>query len=138
MPLTRSRFSSSVTTSRVCPDDTQRRSAVSTSSLVSTVITAGAGVITWRACCSCRWKTPVSIPASFGSSLPPVSDSWISTRSSSGVSPSSSWPEVRTPSTRRIPFEAAFSKAMNGWKIRVKSSSGRAHQRATGSAFWIA
>ena len=76
---------------------------------VSTVITAGAGVITWRACCSCRWKTPVSIPASFGSSLPPVSDSWISTRSSSGVSPSSSWPEVRTPSRRRIPFDAAFS-----------------------------
>ena len=72
MPLTRSRFSSSVTTSRVWPEDTQRRSAVSTSSEVSTVITAGAGVITWRACCSCRWKTPVSIPASLASSLPPV------------------------------------------------------------------
>ena len=102
MPLTRSRFSSSVTTRRVWPLETQRRSAVSTSSEVSTVITAGAGVITWRACCSCRWKTPVSIPASPASSLPPVTDSWISTRSSSGDSPSSSWPEVRTPSSRRI------------------------------------
>ena len=61
MPLTRSWFSSSVTTSRVWPDETQRRSAVSTFSDRSTVTIAGAGVITWRACCSCRWKTPVSM-----------------------------------------------------------------------------
>ena len=37
-----------------------------------------------------------------------------------------------------MPFEAAFSAAMNGWNVFVKSSSGRATQRATGSAFWIA
>ena len=111
MPFTRSRLSSSVTTSRVWPEETQRRSAVSTSSDVSTVTTAGAGVITWRACCSCRWKTPVSMPASPGSSLPPVSDSWISTRSSSGDSPSSSWPDVRTPISRRIALEARVEDA---------------------------
>ena len=72
VPLTRSWFSSSVTSRRVWPEEMQRRSAVSTSSEMSTVTTAGIGVITWRASCSCRWKTPVSIPASPGSSLPPV------------------------------------------------------------------
>ena len=72
MPRTRSWFSSSVTTSRVWPEEMQRRSAVSTSSETSTVTTAGIGVITWRASCSCRWKTPASIPASPGSSWPPV------------------------------------------------------------------
>ena len=62
MPLTRSWFSSSVTSRRVWPEEMQRRSAVSTSSEMSTVTTAGIGVITWRASCSCRWKTPVQHP----------------------------------------------------------------------------
>ena len=91
----------------------QRRSAVSTFSDTSTVTTAGAGVMTWRACCSCRWKTPVSIPASPGSSLPPVIDCWISILISSGVSPSSKL-SVRIPSSRRMPLEVALSSAMNG------------------------
>ena len=138
MPLTRSWFSSSVTTSRVWPEETQRRSAVSTFSDRSTVTIAGAGVMIWRASCSCRWKTPVSMPASPGSSLPPVSDCWISTLSSSGVSPSSRLPAVRTPITRRIALETALSSAMNGWKMRVKRWSGRATSRAAYSAFWIA
>ena len=137
MPFTRSWFSSSVTTSRVWPEETQRRSAVSTSSERSTVTIAGAGVITWRASCSCRWKTPVSIPASPGSSLPPVSDCWIRTLSSSGVSPSSRLPLVRTPITRRIAFDVPLSSTMNGWKTRVNRWSGRATNRATLSDFWI-
>ena len=137
IPLTRSWLSSSVTTSRVWPEETQRRSAVSTSSDRSTVTIAGAGVMIWRASCSCRWKTPVSIPASPASSLPPVSDCWISTLSSSGVSPSSSAPAVLTPISRRIAFDAQFSSAMNGWKTRVKMSSGRATKRATRSERWI-
>ena len=99
--------------------------------------TAGAGVITWRACCSCRWKTPVSIPASPGSSLPPVIDCWISILISSGVSPSSKL-SVRIPSSRRIPFDAALSSAMKGRKTRVNTISGRATSRAIGSDFWIA
>ena len=113
MPLTRSSLWSSVTTMRVCPDEMQRRSAVSTSSETSTVITAGAGVMTWRASCSWRWKTPVSIPASPGSSLPPVIDWWMSIRISSGVSPSSKL-SVRMPSSRRMPLEVALRIAMNG------------------------
>ena len=138
MPLTRSWFSSSVTTSRVWPELTQRRSAVSTFSDRSTVTTAGAGVMTWRACCSCRWKTPVSIPASPGSSLPPVSDWAISTLSSSGEPPSSNSPVLEMPISRRIPFETALSRWMNGLKARVNSCSGRAIRRATGSALLIA
>ena len=67
MPRTRSGFSSSVTSRRVCPVSTQRRSAVSTSSPTSTVTTAGMGVITCRASCSCSSKTPESMPASPGS-----------------------------------------------------------------------
>ena len=138
MPFTRSWFSSSVTTRRVWPDDTQRRSAVSTFSERSTVTTAGAGVITWRASCSWRWKTPESIPASPGSSWPPVSDCAISTLSSSGDSPSSNSPAVRIPRSRRIPLEVVLSTAMNGLKTLANTSSGVAIQRETGSAFWIA
>ena len=104
MPFTRSGLSSSVTTTRVWPEAMQRRSAVSTFSETSTVMTAGAGVMTWRACCSCRWKTPVSIPASPGSSLPPVIDWWMSMRISSGVSPSSKL-------SVRIPSDAAGSRS---------------------------
>ena len=137
-PLTRSEFSSSVTTNRVCPEEMQRRIAVSTSSDRSTVTTAGAGVMIWRACCSCRWKTPVSMPASPGSSLPPVADCWISTRSSSADSASSSWPVVRTPSSLRTPLDAALRIEMNGEKIRVNTASGAAVTRAIVSAFWMA
>ena len=110
MPRTRSWFSSSVTSRRVWPEEMQRRSAVSTSSETSTVTTAGIGVITWRASCSCRWKTPESIPASPGSSLPPVRACAISARSSSGVAPSSAiCVGVDAEAARRIQFDASLS-----------------------------
>ena len=70
IPRMRSVFWFSVTSRRVWPESMQRRSAASTVSETSTVTTAGIGVITWRASCSCRWKTPESITASPGSSLP--------------------------------------------------------------------
>ena len=60
---------------------------LSTSWETSTVTTAGIGVITWRASCSCRWKTPVSMPASPRSMCPPAWDSAISRLSSSGEPP---------------------------------------------------
>ncbi len=53
-PRMRSVLPSSVTTRRVWPESTQRRSASSALSDTSTVTTAGIGVMTWRACCSCR------------------------------------------------------------------------------------
>ena len=120
------------------PEETQRRSAVSTFSDTSTVTIAGAGVITWRACCSCRWKTPVSMLASPGSSLPPMSDWAIRTFSSSGEPPSSNSSVLRIPSSRRIQFDAPLSTWMNGLKICVKQCSGGAIQRATRSARLIA
>ena len=51
-PLTRSALWSSVTSRRVWPVEIARRSAVPTSSDMSTVTTAGIGVMTCRACCS--------------------------------------------------------------------------------------
>ena len=126
MPLTRSWFSSSVTTSRVCPDETQRRSAVSTSSRVSTVTTAGIGVITCRASCSCRWKTPESIPPSPASRSPPVEDSAISRLSSSGPASSSAICSGRMRSSRRIAFEVALRATMKGRKPIENPCSGRA------------
>ena len=54
IPRTLSGLSSSTTTSRVWPEETQRRSASSTVSSAFTVTTAGIGVITSRASCSCR------------------------------------------------------------------------------------
>ena len=68
MPRTRSGLSSSITSSRVWPELMQRRSAASTVSSLFTVTSAGVGVITCRACCSCRWNTPSSMSASPGSS----------------------------------------------------------------------
>ena len=110
MPLIRSVLSSSVTTSRVCPESTARRSAVSTFSDRSTVTTAGIGVITWRACCSCRWKTPESIPASPGSSFPPrVLRAMIIFRSSEELTSSNS-ARGSTPTRRRIQFDAVLSR----------------------------
>ncbi len=54
IPRTLSGLSFSTTTSRVCPDDTQRRRPSLTVSSAFTVTTAGIGVITSRASCSCR------------------------------------------------------------------------------------
>ena len=108
--------SSSVTSRRVWPDSMPRRSAVSTSSVMSTVTTAGIGVITCRASCSCRWKTPESIVASSSSSMPPASDSRISRLSSSGDPPREMRRSGSTPSTPSIAFEATVSTTMNGWK----------------------
>ena len=90
MPLTRSWFSSSVTTSREWPVETHRRSASLTVCDRSTVTTAGIGVITWRASCSCRWKTPVSIVRLADVEVPPECDSAMIRLSSSGVPPSGS------------------------------------------------
>ena len=83
-----------------------RRSAVSTFSDMSTVTTAGIGVITWRACCSCRWKTPDSIPASPGSSFPPRELRAMSSFRSSADETSSNSARGSTPTSRRIAFEA--------------------------------
>ena len=135
MPRTRSWFSSSVTTSRVWPEETQRRSAVSTFSERSTVTTAGAGVMTWRASCSCRWKTPVSIPASPGSRLPPVSDCAMSTLSSSGVPPSSNLPLVRMPISAQHPVRRAVEQRDERVEDpREEVQRARHDPRATGSA----
>ena len=80
----------------------------------------------------------MSIPASPGSSLPPVSDWAIRTLSSSGEPPSSNSAVLEMPTRRRMPLETALSRWMNGLKAVVKSCSGRAMKRATGSALLIA
>ena len=136
IPLTRSWLSSSVTTRREWPVGTQRRSAASTVSETSTVTTAGIGVITWRASCSCRWKTPVSMLASPTSSWPPVVDWAMSRLSSSGVPPSGS-ASGSVPSIRSIDSDAEFSTMMNGWNRIRKNCIGRAIRRARPSACWI-
>ena len=100
--------------------------------------TAGMGVITWRASCSCRWKTPVSIPASPGSSTPPARAWEISSLSSSGVVSSAPIVSGSTPSSRRIRLAIAVSTTENGLKRTRQSSSGRATRRATPSAWPIA
>ena len=121
----------------MCPESTARRSAASAGSEASTVTTAGIGVITWRACCSCRWKTPESIPASPGSSFPPR---WlramISFRSSDELTSSNS-ARGSTPSSRRIPFDAELSSQISGLKSWRNSSSGRATRIAVFSAWTI-
>ena len=137
MPRMRSVFPSSVTTSRVCPESTIRRSAVSTSSDTSTVTTAGIGVITWRACCSCRWKTPESIPASPGSSLPPWALWAISSLRSSEELASSNSARGSTPTSRSIAFDAELSSQIRNQRLRLKSSSGRAVRRTVASACTI-
>ena len=80
----------------------------------------------------------MSIPASPGSSLPPVSDCAISSLSSSGEPPSSNSPELRMPISRSIQFDAPLSSTTAGLNTRVNSSSGRAILRATPSALLIA
>ena len=137
MPLTRSGLSSSITTRRVWPEVTQRRSAVSTVSEASTVTTAGIGVITSRASCSCRWKTPPSIPASPGSSVPPIFElSMICFRSSAVWC--SSMSVGSTPKRRTIELEIALSPIVTGAVAARNQLSGRETRRAVRSAWLIA
>ena len=97
-------------------------------------MTAGAGVITWRACWACRWKTPVSIPASPGSSWPPVIDSAMMRRISSGLPPSCARLVGSMPISRRIRSETPLRTTMKGWKRTLDHCSGRAARRAMFSA----
>ena len=89
----------------------QRRSAVSTVSGAFTVTTAGIGVITWRASCSCRWKTPDSIPAS--STCPVAFVRSMKRLSSSELmlsrSPSISMPRMRVTTKLEAPFRAQIT-----------------------------
>ncbi len=130
MPRTRSGLSSSITTRRVCPEETQRCSASSTVAEESTVTTAGIGVITSRASCSCRWKTPVSIVASFASMSPWLPEVWIRERRSSTLW-CSSIDSGLTPNRRTIAFEAVDSAQVNGAEMTRKKRSGAASSRAT-------
>ena len=131
MPRMRSVFSSSVTTRRVWPDCTQRFSAVSTFSDTSTVTTAGIGVITLRASCSCRWKTPRSITASPGSSVPPEALRAIRNLRSSEVVISSPSPSARMPNGLRIRRAAADSTIETGLKTTLENCSSRAERSIT-------
>ncbi len=134
----RSVLPSSVTTSRVWPESTARRSAVSIVSETSTVTTAGIGVITWRASCSCRWKTPESIPASPGSSFPPrLLRAMISLRSSAEETSSNS-ARGSTPTTRSSALEAVLSAQISGLSPTRNHCSGRATRSAVPSACTIA
>ncbi len=99
--------------------------------------TAGIGVITSRASCSCRWKTPVSIVASFSSMSPWLPEVWISERRSS-TSWCSSIDSGLIPKRRTSAFEAVESPHVNGADIKRNQCSGRATSRAVGSARWIA
>ena len=103
----------------------------------STATTAGIGVITSRASCSCRWKTPRSITASPGSRSPPTAD-WemISFRSSEVCF--SSMSAGRIPNRRRIAFDALFNAQVSGAVAERNRSSGRARWRAVPSARVIA
>ena len=105
---------------------------------MSTVTTAGIGVITWRASCSCRWKTPESIPASPGSSFPPRAlRAMISLRSSADETSSNS-ARGSTPTRRRIAFEAELSAQISGLSATRNQCSGRATRSAVRSAWTIA
>ncbi len=77
------------------------------------MITAGIGVITSRASCSCRWKTPPSIPASPGSRWPPSRELSMICFRSSAVWCSSRSPGL-TPKRRTIPFETQLSAIVTG------------------------
>ena len=137
IPLTRSGLSSSMTTSRVWPEETQRRSAVSTESVKSIVTTAGIGVITARASCSWRWKTPPSIPASPASRVPPIRElSMICFRSSAVCF--SSMLVGSTPNSRTTEFEIALRPLVTGAVTSRNQFSGRETRRAVRSAWEIA
>ena len=137
MPRTRSGLPSSTTSSRLWPEVQQSSSASVTLAEASTVTTAGIGVITSRASCSCRWKTPRSITASPGSRSPPTAD-WemISFRSSEVCF--SSMSAGRIPNRRRIALETLVSAQVNGAVTVRNRSSGRARRRALPSARVIA
>ena len=101
------------------------------------MITAGIGVITSRASCSCRWKTPPSMPASPGSRVPPIRElSMICFRSSEVWCVSRSL--GLTPKRRTIPFETQLSPIVTGAVETRNQFSGRETRRATRSALAIA
>ena len=104
---------------------------------VSTVTTAGIGVMTCRASCSWRWKTPSSIPDSPGSSWPPARAWPMSIRSSSGVAPSVMAASGLIRPARSSPFAAPLSAEMNGFITVVNAFSGRATKIAVRSALTI-
>ena len=62
----------------------------------------------------------------------------MSTRSSSGLPPSSNSALGLIPSARSIPFDAQLSTEMNGRIALLNQMSGRATRSATGSALTIA
>ena len=99
--------------------------------------TAGIGVITSRASCSCRWKTPPSIPASPGSSEPPCLELSMICLRSSAV-----WCSSRslglTPKRRTIALEIALSALVTGAEKARNQFSGRETRRAVRSALLIA
>ncbi len=99
--------------------------------------TAGIGVMTWRASCSCRWKTPLSMPASPGSSLPPARAWPMRMRSSWGVAPSSAAACGSMRTTRSIVFDAWLRNDTNGFMTVVKIRSGVATSIAVRSGWTI-
>ena len=100
--------------------------------------TAGMGVITSRASCSWRWKTPRSITASPGSSLPRTADCEISICRSSEVGCCSSiWPGF-TPKSRATPFDIQVRATVKGALARRNQRSGAARTRAVSSGREIA
>src|SRR5262245_34391349 len=133
MPLTRSWFPSSTTSRRLCPELTQSCRASLTVELLSAATTAGVGVITSRASCSCRWKTPRSIPASPGSRSPPTAEEEISIFRSSDVVVSSRSCRL-IPNRRRIEFEIQVRATVKGSVAVRNHSSGRDSVRAALSA----
>jgi hypothetical protein len=137
MPRTLSGFESSTTTSRVWPELTHLRSASSTASSEFTVTTAGIGVITSRASCSWRWKTPPSITASPGSRLPPFAELWMISLRSAEVCFSDRSCGL-TPNRRTTVFETKLRPIVNGALATSNQCSGRASTRAARSAFVIA
>ena len=100
--------------------------------------TAGIGVMTSRASCSWRWKTPPSITASPGSSLPRTADCEISTWRSSEVGCCSSSCPGLTPKRRATPLDIQVSATVNGALARRNQRSGAARHRAVLSGLEIA
>ena len=80
--------------------------------------------MTWRACCSCRWKTPDSMPASPASILPPWALRTISSLRSSEEETSSNSALASTPSTRSMALDAVFNSQISGLKATRNQWSG--------------
>ena len=91
--------------------------------------TAGIGVITWRASCSCRWKTPVSIPASPGSSVPARVRLGDQPLELVGRAAAALAACMSTPSSRRMRSATAVSATMSG-----RNSDAERLQRARDAA----